>query len=305
MNTEALIRLFSDGYPLDEMRMDIDKGFAMLQDFERRFSRFVEGNELWRFNHSSVAVLSYDLCVMLTCAKRYYALTDGIFDPSILGALRHEGYRVGRQDGYLGDVSDIEDSMSSSDFSRLVVDETLLQAEKPERMMIDLGGIAKGYIIDKVADSLAAKYENVLVDIGGDMRALGGDRGQDVAYWPISIEHPIDDMRKMPLLALSEMAVATSGINRRYWFNEGKRKHHLIDPRTRKSVETDALSVTVIAKKASEADVWAKTFLISGIEAGMRWSERVGLPAVFVASDGSVLMNRYVHGYIVGEYRKS
>ena len=182
-------------------------------------------------------------------------------------------------------------------FSQLIFDKEKKTIQKPKDLFIDLGGIGKGYIVDKVADELSKKYRNGIVDAGGDMRVFGGDKEQNLDSFAIDVENSFDMMKTLTTIMLSDCSVATSGINRRQWHYEGEDHHHIIDPAREGSARTNVVQVTVIASRTIEADVFAKTLLILGLENGLAFAEEKNIPALFVSKDKKVISNPLFQKY--------
>lgn len=288
MKTDVFIKLFSNRHSQEEMGLDIASGFRMFYDFEAQFSRFIEKSELSCFNIGEGGKVSPEFFFLLKECARFYKLTSGIFDPGVLSTLEKIGYKGSAQS---------QVSAENSSFAELSFDEAHQTVRKPKDLFIDLGGIGKGYIVDKVADFLSKKYANGIVDAGGDMRIFGSDRGQTLDYFAIDVEDPFDATRTLTTLLLSDSAVATSGINRRHWRQDGKKYHHIIDPLRKMSAETDVVQVTVIVPSATEADVLAKTLLILGATRGQRFAEEKNIPALFVTQDKQVIRNHLFQKY--------
>jgi len=288
MNTDVLCEvLFPVGQEAQSTPF-LEEAFTLMRSFEQRYSRFIAGNELFVFNQSEEKVLSPEFFDILTQAKHYYEFTDGLFDPSILPALEKEGYH--------GATTTIN-SEEKGVFSELHLDPQTRTATKPRNLRIDLGGIGKGYIVDRVASFLAQHFEHFLVDAGGDIATKGSNMCEGYPYWAIEVEHPLNKEESAALLLLSDKAVATSGRNRRHWLKEGQEKHHIIDPRTQKSATSAFLSVTVVAENTLSADILAKTLFIAGPE-GLLLAEQWRVPALFIENSGKVTRNQYIEKYV-------
>jgi thiamine biosynthesis lipoprotein len=132
---------------------------------------------------------------------------------------------------------------------------------------LDLGGIAKGYAVDRAAAILAGAGP-CLVNAGGDLAARGG-------AWPVGLEGT------RLVLQLSDGAIATSGRDRRRWRRGDEERHHLIDPATSRPAVTELLRVTVVAPTAVEAEVLATVAFLGG---------DVDAPRVLVRADGTVTL---------------
>ncbi|MFZ1654322.1 MAG: FAD:protein FMN transferase [Candidatus Moraniibacteriota bacterium] len=263
--------------------------FDLFRGFESRYSRFIEGNELWEFNRGSRRVLSSEFFRLLSEAKRYHEETNGLFDPSILPVLEHEGY--------VGVASGVTPKQQRG-FAELSLDKETLTATKPRELVVDLGGIGKGFIVDQVVDFLSQHFDNFLIDAGGDIFAKGANRKEGYPYWAIEVEHPDRVSQPPALLMLTDMAVATSGINRRCWEKDGEQKHHIIDPAIGQSAAPDFLSVTVVAPDTTAADVWAKSLYIAGKVGAEALAQSLHIPAIFVGTDHNSYPNPYVKPYL-------
>lgn len=288
MKTDILCEVLSEDRTEAEMLVSLEQTFGLFREFADRYSRFIRGNELWTLNESERCQVSPELFRMLEHCQEYHAATGGLFDPSILTSLEAEGYR-----GAYGDKTN-----EHIPFSSLTLDPKTLTVCKPLALKIDLGGIGKGFVADKVASFLRQGYANFLVDAGGDIFAGGANRKEDYPYWAVDVEHPLRAGQPAALLLLSDTAVATSGRNRRHWMKDGQERHHLIDPSTGKSVPSDLISVTVIAESVTRADILAKTLLIAGKARGSILADTLGIAAIMIGQDGQVIANHFAEPYV-------
>lgn len=290
MKTDVFIKLFSDRHTGQEMARDIEEGFRMFRECAARFTRFEKESELSRFNASEGGQVSPGLFVLLQACVRFHALTGGIFDPSVLPDLERIGY------GNAGNGHQAAQGRTVS-FRQLILDASAHTAYKPKDLRIDLGGIGKGHIVDMVADHLSKKYRNGIVDAGGDMRVFGGDRGQRLDHWALDVENPFDASQPITTILITDCAVATSGISRKHWEKAGTAYHHLIDPSQGTSAKTGVSQVTVIAPRAIDADVFAKTLFILGLGRGQAFAATHDIPALFVTEEKQVIRNNLFQHY--------
>jgi FAD:protein FMN transferase len=238
-----------------------EKLWACIEAFEQRFSRFIQSSELSQLNNADgVKIqLSIESVKLLEESKKYSVLMEGLYNPFVLPALQKSGY-VGswpHPDKY-------DESLNYSDsvvvpISGLVTGKDWAQI--PKGSAIDLGGIGKGYLLDSLAE-LVEKEEitGYWMSLGGDIICAGSD--VDSAAWQIGIE-PVDILSSFEAnvnIKGRKTAIATSGTNRR----NGLNWHHIIDPKTGKSAETDIITCSVVADTATKADVFAKCLLILG-----------------------------------------
>lgn len=168
---------------------------------------------------------------------------------------------------------------------RLDIDGSRVRKSAP--LALDLNGIAKGYGVDRLAETLREHgIGDALVGIDGEMRAAG--LRPDGAPWTIAVEAP-DATRRAPhsILALEDAAVATSGDYRHWVEVQGRRLSHTMDPRRGAPLRESPASVTVVARRCAEADAWATALMVLGPEAGADLARRRGLDALFLLRDAA------------------
>ncbi|MFN3967167.1 MAG: FAD:protein FMN transferase [Endomicrobiia bacterium] len=149
---------------------------------------------------------------------------------------------------------------------------------------IDLSGIAKGYIVDSAIDVLkACNIKNALINAGGDIRVIGNK------VWKIGVQHPRKKNGQiMAILEVKNKAVTTSGDYEKYFEYQGKRYHHIIDPKTGYP-STNCISVTIIADDATSADALATGVFVLGAEKGLELVEKLdGVECIIVDSSEKI-----------------
>jgi thiamine biosynthesis lipoprotein len=253
MGTRASIRLVGG------TAVDLIDARLLLDALERRWTRFRDDSELSAINAAAGRAVPVGAATarLVEEAVTWWRSTDGAFDPSVLHALQDAGY-----------VRTFEAGPGPIGHGRAVVgchgvevDPVAGTVRVPYGVALDLGGIGKGAAVDRLVDHLTPSVIGGLVDLGGDLRAWGAPAEGD--GWPIAIEDPRDGA-PAALLWLASGAVATSTSLRRRWTDGRQVAHHLIDPRTGLPAGGDLVSVTVVAGRATGADVLAKAALVSG-----------------------------------------
>jgi thiamine biosynthesis lipoprotein len=222
-------------------------------------------------------------------ALELYQLTGGLFDPSILKALRQAGY-----DRSMDDILEsgqlpgrVFAQPVASRFGQARLDPTRMAIFLPADVQIDFGGIAKGWIAEKAAHLLAEYTPACAVSVGGDMVFHGTPAGETA--WQVSLEDPLDEQGVLAVLQVVSRALATSTVTRRRWLQGNQIRHHIIDPRTSAPAEVEWLSVSVGAPKATTAEAFAKAILIGGSLVGTRLAMQIpGLWFIAVHPDGSL-----------------
>jgi thiamine biosynthesis lipoprotein len=241
---------------------------AFIEESERRFSRFLPESEVSALNSASGTwhSVSSDLMEMLQQTRAFHIETRGLFDPSILTDLKRVGYDRSMDEIRRGAVlRPAEGEMHPADrprFAEVELDERRYRVRLPAGMEIDLGGFAKGWIVEKAAHALQARTSACAVSAGGDIVFEGIPA--DGSQWHVYIEDPLDVDKNVAELRMGAGAVVTSSIAKRRWLQGGIERHHLIDPRTGEPAQTAWLSVTVAAPWIATAEVYAKALLIGG-----------------------------------------
>lgn len=225
---------------------------AWVGKMHHRFSRFEPDSEISHLNaHTGEWVdVSLELEGMLRTALEAYRLSGGLVHAGVLGSMLAIGYTRSLR---LGPTA----AVLSGAEPPPPLPELLEVGERQARLHggfgIDLGGIAKGWLADRLAADVG---ENCLVNLGGDLFARGaGPAGEG---WPVGLGGRT--------VLLSEQGAATSGTWRRAWDQGTDRLHHLIDPRTGRPAVSDISEVSVVASRAVDAEVYAKAALLLGSE---------------------------------------
>ena len=240
---------------------------TFIDESEQRFSRFLPASELSELNRSAGdwIRISDDLMDMLQLSMKYYHETNGIFDPSVLSDLKRIGYDRSMDEIRANGIDApmrVPEQTSRPAFHEISFDVANHSVRFPRGMEIDLGGIAKGWIVEKAARLLNRYVDTCGVSAGGDILFIG--QTLDGMDWDVYLEDPRSPTQTLVQLRIPYGAVATSSIMKRSWSQGQQVRHHLIDPRTGEPAKTDWLSVTVISPSVITAEVYAKAILITG-----------------------------------------
>lgn len=273
---------------------------------EQIFSRFRPTSELSAVNASPErwVPVSEMFWEVLVRALEMAQATGGLFDPTMLPALESAGY-THSIDSEAPNLSLQTSSTLSAAHNPIPAAWTHIQTDAarqavylPAGVGLDLGGIVKGYTAQAVAARLA-KVGPCLVDAGGDLAASGAPAGQ--AGWPVAIAAPwlAETAVSTDLfgLWLGAGGLATSGIDYRQWQHNGRTAHHIIDPRTHTSADTDIVTITVQAADAVTAEAVATAALVAGSAAGIAMLLEKQLSGLIVTRDQRILVtdNFYPH----------
>lgn len=261
---------------------------------EDELSRFRASSGLTALNQAAgqgPQAVSPLLWTVLQSALKAADETGGIYDPTLLRTIERLGYdrsfeRIEPSDAAVTDTG----LPPFGSWRRVGVDRTARSISLPRDLAIDLGGLGKGWTVDHVTVALA-RLGPVLADAGGDLRVVGVVEDE---AWPIAVQNPFEPERNRAVLRLCDGALATSSIGGRRWQRGRRTLHHVIDPRTGLSAESDLYAVTVRAPTATTADVAAKVVLVLGSVSGIDYLHQRGLSGLLTARDG--------HEVVVGDF---
>jgi FAD:protein FMN transferase len=291
MNTAVLLAAEDAGQPGADLGPDLQAARLLIEQSEARFSRFLPANELTRLNASAGDwhAVSRDLLDLLQQSRDFMEETGGLFDPSILGDLRRAGYDRSMDEIRERGVAEAAGPppRRRPDLRQVEIDADRGRVRLPSGMAIDLGGIAKGWIVEKAAQLLSSQATACAASAGGDIVCVGYP--VEDGSWRVSIEDPRDSARSVAEVRMGPGAIVTSSVAKRSWKQAGVLRHHLIDPRTGEPATTDWLSVTVVAPRIATAEVYAKALLIGGeARAAQLAAQRPEITYYTVAHDGAV-----------------
>ena len=277
---------FPDGGAAEAERVQ-----ALFAAHERALSRFLPDSELSALNNASPPSFHASplLFEAVSEALGWACVTDGIFDPTVIDALEASGYdRPFEHIGRGAPIAMAERPRTTRVSWRAIeldADRNLIGM--PAGTRLDLGGIGKGFTVDRAMAALGSRA-NAMVNASGDLYAAGD--GPDGDGWYVGVQDPFATNRDLAVLNVNDCGVATSGSIKRHWTIGDTRYHHLIDPRERASAASDLLTVTVVAPTATQADVLAKTAFLLGSHAGLRMIERFdGAECLAVTDAGDVV----------------
>jgi thiamine biosynthesis lipoprotein len=256
-----------------------------LRDLEMRWSRFVPHSEIARCNAASGrwCRVSSPTRLLLERSRQGWLATDGAFDPTVLVAVR----------AWRGETD--ETPRPAPGLGALEVDASSGAARMPQGVAFDPGGIGKGLAADLVAaETIAAGATAVLVNVGGDLRAIG--EAPFAGGWGIEIE--VDG--SLGLAAIDAGGVATSSPAARTGSGPHGAWRHLIDPMSGASHAAGVTTATVVAPEAWLAEVWTKVPLQRGARAGVIAAGAAGVAALAGTASGCVHVNRRMAALLHG-----
>lgn len=255
---------------------------TQVRQLESLWTRFSSSSELMQINLSqgercTVSPLTVEL---ITEMIHGYELTDGHFNPSVLPVLI--------QRGFITDDEVLNDGISESgtvpgNLLDIAIDQENLTVTLPKGMMLDAGGIGKGLAADIVADlAITLGVKGIAVFAGGEVAVRGQAPTAD--GWSIGVQNPWDEEDLLDVIELAHGGVATSSTQARVVNDE----HHLIDPETGASFDTDVVQATVLCDRAVDAEILTKACFAYECAAAIAMVEEVGAEALLVSRDGTI-----------------
>lgn len=275
MGTQAQVVLGHDG---DEGEALLEEALAALRDVERRMTRFDPASEIGRVNAApgTAFPVGPETAAVVGAALEMARVSDGRFDPGLGAVEAAWGFYDHRAPVRLPAAAALRPWGAGAAYRAIELNggspATLRLRQRG--VQLDLGGIAKGFGVDRAVKRLRERgVRHALVNVGGDLYALG--RHPEGRPWQVGVRHPRDPERFAAVLSLEDRAVATSGDYENFFMAEGRRFHHLLDARTGRPAPFHQ-SVTATADSVMIADALATGAFASPQPDAKRLLERLG-----------------------------
>jgi FAD:protein FMN transferase len=262
----------------------LDAVMAEMHRIDRLMSPYKDASELSLINRDAgrrAVPVGAELFGLIERSLQFSAMSDGAFDITFAGVGRLYDYRQ----GVAPDAAALERARQAVGWRHLQLDAVQRTIRfGRDGMCIDLGGFAKGHVVDtSIAILKRLGIQHAMVAAGGDSHVMGDRRGRP---WSIAIRDPRDEKRVVAVLPLQDTSISTSGDYERYFERDGVRHHHLIDPRTGAS-PSSVHSVTILAPDGLTSEALSKSVFVLGLDAGMRLIEtQPGVDAIVVDPAG-------------------
>lgn len=264
----------------------LDGAVELCREYERLLSRTVDTSDISRINAAGGkdCEISQETAELLRAALEICERSGGKFDITVSPLT--DLWDVSNSDRIPGS-DEIKAALELVDYRKLRLDGCTVSL--PAGMSVDLGGIAKGYIADKAAEYLRENgVSEAVINLGGNIMLLGDDGDR---WYSVGIQKPFAKHGEIAASVLvSDKSVVTSGIYERYFESGGRIYHHITDTSTGYPVDNGLCSVTVIADSSCIADGLSTACLALGYDRGAALAEDFGAQAVFIDSDGNILL---------------
>jgi thiamine biosynthesis lipoprotein len=260
-------------------------------------SPWIESSDVSRINRSAGndgVRVSPETVEVIKRAQEGSKLSDGAFDITV-GPLV-QLWRKARERGMPPEMEEVKETLNLVNFTNLKTHYGGKVSLRKKGMNIDLGGIAKGYAVDRAFELLKGLgYRNLVVNAGGDLR-VGGSKPE--GPWSIGIQHPRDPEKIIARISLSDTAVATSGDYEKFFIHQGKRYHHILNPKNGFPAK-GCQSVTILHKEGITADALATAIFVLGPEKGYALCQKLeGVDCLIVDKEGDTTLSPGLKGRI-------
>lgn len=269
---------------------DLDKEIrAELQRVDDALSMFNKQSVLSKFNRNEkydVSNARFNDVVRLSL--QLSRETDGAFDITVAPLVNEWGFGFKHRERI--NASKIDSLRAFVGYDKLFYEGNRLN-KRDSRVTIDCGAVAKGYGVDCVARLLSSKgCTNYMVEIGGEVVVKG--KNAKGKKWAIGINKPVDDSTKtvsevQSILHVSDCGIATSGNYRNFYYVDGRKVSHTIDPKTGQPVQHSLLSATVLTPSCAKSDALATSFMVMGLDRAKAFlAKHKDVQAYFIFADG-------------------
>lgn len=293
MGTIVKITIYDEGKEVEPILQNVFNRISKIED-KMTINKDTEKSEIIQLNSKAgkeYTKLSQDTFYVLEKGEHYSAISNGKYDITIGPLVKL--WNIGTENARLPEEIELNNARSLVNYKNLILDKENLSAKlNIPGMIVDLGSIAKGYAADEAAKILEeAGIEHAVINLGGNILTL--NTKPDGTYWRFGLQDPLAPRGKyMGIVMLNDQALVSSGIYERYFQLNGKRYHHILNPKTGYPEENSLLSISIITKNSIDADGLSTTIFLLGLEEGMKMIEDLpGTEAIFITSDNKVYLS--------------
>jgi FAD:protein FMN transferase len=267
----------------------LEEAFDLIKKYENIFSGKIPESEIYLINNSKglPVEISDETRYVIEKSLEYSELSNGIFDITIEAVNKFWNFTA--EHPSLPNHEDILNGINHVGYENILLDGnivTLLDSEA----MLDVGGIAKGFIADEIKDMMLEKgVKSAIINLGGNIITIGSKKNSIIKKkdFVVGVRDPIGTRTELlGILEVSDKTVVTSGIHERSFIYEDNFYHHILDPKTGYPAKSDILGVTIITDKSIDADALSTITFMLGEKKGIELIESIGdVEAIFVTED--------------------
>ena len=282
---DTFIDLKAQGENGEKALLEAEKEINRL---EKLFSPTIEQSEILAINQyaaKQTVTVSKDTFDLIEKAKEYCNITEGAFDITIAPVVKAWGFT--EEVKRVPSDEEIQQKLQLVDNNKLHIDKqnSTVYLEN-ENMSIDLGGIAKGYASNKVNEILKKNgVSSAVISLGGNVSVTG--KRPDGTKWRIAVQDPMNSEGYVGILNVEDTSVITSGVYQRFFEQNGKKYHHIIDTKTGKPTQNGLLSVTIVCDNGAMADALSTSVMVAGLQKGSELWRKLDNFGMIVITDSN------------------
>ena len=259
-----------------------------INEIEDRMSVFKDFSEISHINQNAGIApvkVSKDTYFVIKTAAKYSRMSGGAFDPTIRPVVSLWGIQT--DNARIPDKIEIDRDIKLVNYKDIILDDKNCSVMlRNNNQALDLGAIAKGFAVDKAKSIFYKnKIKSAIIDLGGNIFAMGNK--PDETPWKIGIQDPLKRRGEfVGTISVTDKSVVTSGNYERYFINNGKRFHHIINPMTGNPSENGMISATIISGYSIDGDALSTCAFVMGLEKGLILAESIkGVDAIFITEN--------------------
>lgn len=270
----------------------IKECFAMCNHYDKLFSRTYADSDVYKINNGNKKYTEVNSVIaeVIEDGIEYSELTTGAFDITI--APLTSLWNIGNENAAVPSETEIEKALKFVDYNNVIVNGDKVTLAN-SNVKIDLGGIAKGFIADKLKNYMISEgVTSAIIDLGGNILTIGGK--PDSETFNIGIKEPFSENagEYAATINVNDKSVVTSGVYERYFEEDGNIYHHILNPETGYPVDNELNSVTIISDKSEDGDALSTGIFVMGLDEGLKLVNSLDdIEAVFITKDNEIIVS--------------
>lgn len=272
----------------------LKKASQYMRKFEKQLNFYDENSEISLINKSSgksFIKVSEDTFNIIKAAKYYSELTSGVFDPTVAPLIK--AWSINSSSPKILSSEEVDSMKYLVNYKDIILDEKNLRVMLLKKdMKIDIGGIAKGYIADKIIELYKENGINSgIINLGGNVKVLG--RKEEDLMWTVGIVKPEKHTdENVAALSIEDMSVVTSGAYERAVEYNGRLYHHIINPVTGFPAETDLKSITIVSRDSLKGDALSTPLFIMGKYRAYEFMKYNKISGIMITDDDKIIITK-------------
>ncbi|EGT5619909.1 FAD:protein FMN transferase [Clostridium perfringens] len=274
----------------------LHKSFDLCKYYEELLSKTKKGSDIYNINNNVEKGFNVnnETLSIINRSLYYSELSNGNFDISIQPLLKLWNFKSEKKS--IPSQKDIDECLKLVNYKNILIDRNNIKLRK-KGMSIDLGGIAKGYIANKIKEYLISEGVNSgIINLGGNVLCIG--KKENGESFKVGIQKPFSERGEvLGVLEICDKSVVSSGIYERFFKKDNKVYHHIINPKNGKPFENDLVQVTIISDDSMDGDALSTIALSFGEKEGMNLINSIdGVEGIFINKNGNIRFTKNFEG---------